>query len=123
MNKRFRCFTALALSILMPIMPAHAVQGVLATATVTRTLLHADSFGGCMAKLDQPINTATNAPNCPGYWVTFSCVGTYTSKELAFHMLDQAQLALALSKQVYVLLTDNKKHNGYCFAKRIDVIN
>jgi hypothetical protein len=107
----------------MPLMPAHAVQGTLSSATVTRTLVTgSNTYGGCMAVLDQAINTATPTPNCPGNWVTFSCVGTYTSKDLGFHMLDQAQLALALNKSVLVTVDDTKKHNGYCFAFRIDVI-
>jgi hypothetical protein len=80
------------------------------------------TFGGCMALLDKPINTASNVPNCPANWVSFSCTGTFTSKDMAFHLLDQAQLALALNKQVMVIVDDTKKHNDYCFALRIDVI-
>jgi hypothetical protein len=37
-------------------------------------------------------------------------------------MLDQAQLALAANKKVVVWITDVSRHNGYCFATRIDVV-
>jgi hypothetical protein len=40
---------------------------------------------------------------------------------MAFRMLDQAQLAFALQKTVYVVIDDTKKHNGYCTAVRLDV--
>jgi hypothetical protein len=80
-----------------------------------------DTYGGCMAFLGAALSTAQPAVNCPGKSVSFSCAGTYTTKELAFYMLDQAQLALSLNKKVVVTVDDTKKHNGYCFASRIDV--
>lgn len=99
----------------------YATQGGM-YAKVRRVLVTGDSlYGGCMALLDKAINTASNAPNCPGAWVSFSCTGTYTSKDMASHLLVQAQLALALDKFVYVVVNDAKKHNGYCVASRIDV--
>ena len=75
-----------------------------------------------MAALAVAVNTAVPAVNCPGKFVSFSCNGTYVSKDLAFYMLDQAQLALSLNKRVFVTVDDTKKHNGNCFAKRIDVL-
>lgn len=77
-------------------------------------------FGGCMALLDK--NPASILPNCGNSWVSFSCTGTYASKDLANRMLDQAQLALALDKFVQIQIDDSKKHNGYCYASRIDII-
>lgn len=50
------------------------------------------------------------------------CTGTYNSKDLAFYMLDQAQLALSLNKQVAVRVDDSRIHTPYCVATRIDVI-
>jgi hypothetical protein len=101
---------------------AHAAQGSL-TATVTKTTVSTpETYGGCTASLGKALSAALPAVDCPGNLVSFSCGGTYVSKDLAFYMLDQAQLALALNKQVYVTVDDTKKHNGYCFAKRIDVI-
>lgn len=102
--------------------PAVAVQGFLTT-TVSRVLVSGDdAYGGCMAALGAAISTATNTPNCPSTWVSFSCDGTYTSKDMAFHLLDQAQLALALNKKIYVGVDDTKKHGRYCFAYRLDVL-
>jgi hypothetical protein len=101
---------------------AYAVQGSLTTA-ITRTLVTVpQTYGGCMAKLAAALSTAVPAVNCPGNFVSFSCNGTYVSKDLAFYMLDQAQLALSLNKQVFVVVDDTKKHNGNCFAQRIDVL-
>lgn len=126
MNPRLPILTLALLAAAVPIRPAQAVQGLIGGATIQRTLVSGDNtFGGCMAGLNVPVNTATNSPNspnCPDTWVSFSCVGTYASREQAFHMLDQAQLALALNKKVNVLVDDTKKHNGYCFAARITVL-
>ncbi|MEI6336166.1 MAG: hypothetical protein WCS87_16525 [Methylococcaceae bacterium] len=122
MNSRLPFLTTLFLATLTSSLPVYAVEGTL-TAKVSKTMVTGNAtYGGCMALLDKAINTAANAPNCPGNWVSFSCTGTYTSKDMAFHLLDQAQLALALNKQVTVIVNDTKKHNGNCFASRIDVI-
>jgi hypothetical protein len=122
MNSRLPFLTTVFLATLASSLPVYAVQGTL-TAKVSRTRVTGDStFGGCMAMLDKPINAASNAPICPSSWVSFSCTGTFTSKDMAFQLLDQAQLALALNKQVMVTVDDTKKHNDYCFASRIEVI-
>jgi len=129
MNTRFSLTSfALLLAGLALAGPVHAVQGSLTT-TVSRTLVSNGSiYGGCMASLAAAVNTATvsagqPAVNCGASgWVSFSCTGTYNSKDLAFYMLDQAQLALSLNKTVSVTVDDTKTHNGYCVATRIDVI-
>lgn len=130
MNTRFFLNTSiLLLAILGPAGPANAVTGTLTT-TVVRTLVSNESiYGGCMASLAAAINTANVSAgqsavivNCPTTYVSFSCTGVHNSKDLAFYMLDQAQLALSLSKTVSVTVDDTKKHNGYCVATRIDVI-
>ncbi|MGB5621843.1 MAG: hypothetical protein WBN65_05060 [Gammaproteobacteria bacterium] len=90
--------------------------------SVDRTLMTGDSkFGGCMALLSKTF--ADVLPACGNRWVTFSCDGTYTDPVRAYRMLDQAQLALATGMEVNVMVDDSKKHNGYCFASRIDVIS
>ena len=58
----------------------------------------------------------------PASPVTFSCTGTFTDAVRAYRMLDQAQLALVTAKIVSVTINDANKHNGYCFAQRIDVL-
>jgi hypothetical protein len=73
-----------------------------------------------MVYLSNQISTASNSPNCPSNWVSFSCDGTYSSKDMASMMLDQAQLAYAMRKTVSVFVDDAKKHNGYCTVTRLD---
>ena len=83
-------------------------------------MVTADSrFGGCLAALT--VNPQTKLGSCGKTWVTFSCSGHFTDSIRAYRMLDQAQLALAMNKSVIVGIQDDKKHNGYCFANRIDV--
>lgn len=91
-------------------------------ASVLRVLIHAnDSLGGCMALLS--VNPGALLSNCADGWVTFSCSGEYTDSVRAYRMLDQAQLALVTNRLVMVNFTDQLKHDGFCFANRIDIIN
>jgi hypothetical protein len=88
--------------------------------TVTRVLMVADAtFGGCMAAVSPGPETAL--PGCQADWVTFSCSGDFTDPVRAYRMVDVAELALSTGKQVEVLVRDDLKHNGYCFADRIAV--
>lgn len=73
-----------------------------------------------MAELS--ISPQTKLATCGTKFVTFSCTGTFTDAVRAYRMLDQAQLALVTAKTVSVTINDAKKHNGYCFAQRIDVL-
>lgn len=109
----------------MALMTALALPGEAATkrvdASVTRTLVaDQERWGGCMAKLDR--NLADFGLDCPGSWVTFSCSGTFTTKDIAYRMFDSAQMAFALQKPVYIWVDDTKKHNAACYAPRIDVL-
>lgn len=91
------------------------------TTYVNRVLMTGDStWGGCMAALS--VDPQTVLPNCQTWWVTFSCSGDFTDPVRAYRMVDVAELALATGKQVQVWFQDDKKHNTYCFANRIDVI-
>jgi len=78
-------------------------------------------YGGCMVNIATPVKQFSNSPNCPGAWVSFSCDGTYASQSAALMLLDQAQMALALGKQVYIEVDDQKLHNTFCTATRIDI--
>ncbi len=89
-------------------------------AKVVSTAVLDNTHGSCMAKLDKPINTARNSPNCPGNWVTFSCTGTYNSKDIAYHKLDIAQKSEVTQDNIQVYVNDAKKHNGICYATRVD---
>ena len=120
--KRSTLLSATALA-LAGVIASPLTLGATATlaANVTRTLVSADtSFGGCMASLSA--DPASVLPTCGANWVSFSCTGDFTDKVRAYHMLDQAQLALAANKRVSVKITDASLHSGYCFVLRIDVL-
>ena len=90
-------------------------------AEVKKTLAVADDrWGGCMVALS--VSPSDHGVDCPATaWVTFSCSGEYASKSNALRMYDSAQLAFVTGRTVKVWVDDTKKHNGYCFASRIDV--
>ena len=92
------------------------------TTTVERVLTSAGTlYGGCMALLEgEPSSTGLV---CTGRWVTFSCSGDFASRQDALRNFEMAQLAYALEKRVRVTLQDNFTHNGYCFARRIEMMN
>jgi hypothetical protein len=89
-------------------------------ASVNRVMVTGNEmFGGCMAALS--VDPQTVLPDCQSWWVSFSCSGAFTDPTSAYRLLDNAQLALATNKKAYVFFRDDLKHNGYCFADRIDV--
>lgn len=104
-------------------LPYWAATGAITDATVTRTLASEDDrFGGCMARLDKSAADEGLNVECPASpWVTFSCSGVHTSKSNALRMFDSAQMAFALGRTVRVEVDDSRKHNGFCFVRRIDV--
>ena len=90
------------------------------TANVTKTMVaDQDRWGGCIATLD--VKLAAKGLNCRGTWVSFSCSGDFTTKDIAYRMFDTAQMAYALGHPVVVVVDDTKKHNGYCYANSIQV--
>lgn len=93
-------------------------------AHVTRTLVSSTSYGGCMALIDKVIASQASRPlNCPSQWVSFSCDGTFNTQAMAFRKLDIAQKSEVTGHKVELYIDDSKKHNGYCFAYRIDSFN
>ena len=121
----FALFSAFALPA-----PALAVQGQIFS-SVLAVKVTADPlpppattgllYGGCLVYLAKPLNSAIPSVNCPSNWMALSCDGTYNAKDAANLMLDQAQLAWATKRSVYVTVDDTKLHNGYCTATSIDV--
>ncbi len=88
-------------------------------AKAERTLTTGDGrFGGCMVQLDQSLSD--KGLNCTN-WVTFSCTGVHTSKDEGFRMFESAQMAFALDKTLVLEVDDERKHNGHCYARRVDV--
>lgn len=107
-----------ALLLLSAVGAEAAVERVEAKAV--RTLTTGDGrFGGCMVQLNKRLSEV--GLNCPGTWVTFSCTGVHASKEDGSRMFDSAQMAFSLDKTIVVEVNDEKKHNGHCYARRVDV--
>jgi len=84
-----------------------------------RILVTEGSYGGCMVKLS--VGPQSVLPNCADSWVSMSCDGTYHPKDLALRLLEQAQMAFALERELAVFVDDSRRHNGYCVAYRIDL--
>ena len=76
------------------------------------------SFGGCMVQFDRQVSSV--GLDCLKDFVTFSCSGDFMNKADASRLFESAQLAMILDKFVTVQVTDQRKHNGFCFANRID---
>ena len=106
-----------SLCLLLVVSASAAVERVEAKAM--RTLTTGDGrFGGCMVQLDRhPRDSGLACTN----WVTFSCSGVHTSKDEGFRMFESAQMAFALDKTMVLEVNDEKKHNGHCYARRVDV--
>lgn len=86
-----------------------------------RTLTTDDGrFGGCMVQLEERIESF--GLDCPGSWVTLSCSGVHTSPDEGFRMFESAQMAFALDRRLMVEVTDELKHNGHCYGRRVDVL-
>ncbi|SDW18400.1 hypothetical protein [Thiocapsa roseopersicina] len=116
----FLGLTAAAVALITTAGPVPAGSGNV-VANVNRVLIAVDArWGGCMAMLSA--NPQSVLPSCGSWWVTFSCTGDFTDRVRAYRMLDASELALATGKRVQVWFRDDKMHNGYCLADRLDII-
>ncbi len=88
--------------------------------TVKTVLVSESDFGGCMVELEggDPQDTFSN---CRSRWVTLSCDGTWLPKTISSSLLEQAQIAYALKRTIRVVVDNERGHNGYCLATRIDL--
>ena len=90
------------------------------TTTVLSTLSDATYYGGCMASLaDRPDSVGLD---CNGAWAAFSCTGDFAGKDAANRNFEMAQIAYLTGRRVRVYMDDTKRHNGYCFGRRIDLL-
>ena len=90
-------------------------------AKVDGVMIMSDGFyGGCMAQFSQSPTSVLSA--CGANWLSFSCTGHALEPALAYRSLDQAQMALVRDLQVRVLFNDEQRHNGYCVASQIEVL-
>lgn len=86
---------------------------------VTATLIQDGVYGNCMVNLDKVVNEQ-GLEGCAGNWVTFSCSGDFNPKDVGYRKFDAAQLAFYTGKEIRVYVNDQKKHNGVCYAERVD---
>ena len=103
-------------------LPAYAANAQM-VASAKGVMVTGDSrFGGCMVSLDT--DPQTLLPACGKGWVSFDCSGGFPDSDVvrAYRMLDQAQLAIATRLRMRIEFSDEKMHNGYCVAHRVDVI-
>ena len=77
-------------------------------------------FGNCMVELY--VSPTTVLPSCAAGWVSFSCSGTFAAKSDAKSMMEMAQLAFLLDKEVNIGVDDSKLHNGYCLSSYLAIL-
>ena len=117
-NKWFYCGVAIFALVSL----ASSVQAETAklTATVEKTLVIDSSFGSCMASVN-PLPGSVLA-GCNSSWVTFSCTGDFNSKAVGQQKMQVAQLAQITGGTIDFYLDNTRKHSGYCFAWRVDLV-
>jgi len=86
---------------------------------VIRIVAADTAFGSCMVSLN--VSVAAALTGCNGNWVTFSCNGHFTAKDIAYRKFDMAQMAKALDRSIGVMVDNTKKHGTICYASRIDI--
>ncbi|MEQ8861690.1 MAG: hypothetical protein RIC56_23865 [Pseudomonadales bacterium] len=112
-----RLFTLIAIVLLAT--GAHATTKAFRT-SATRVLSDTSNFGGCMVHLTKtPLEEGLD---CNGPWVSFSCSGDFAPRDAAVRNFEIAQIAVLTELTILVVVDDTKKHNGYCFASRIDLL-
>ena len=84
---------------------------------VQASLVDDTNFGGCMVLLD----TQATGNNCTTSWVSFSCTGDFNSPATGFKKYDTAVLGQFTGNRIAVFVDDARKHNGHCYAIRVDV--
>ena len=98
-------------------------------ASVKTTLQDSVNYGGCMVRLDPGPATYTSTDggnlNCPGdTFVTFDCLNSsgQVNKSTANALYQTALLAYISNYKVDVIVDDSVKINGFCLARRIDLV-
>ena len=85
------------------------------TGTISRTLTD-HYYGGCMIYLSTPIGNG-----CPNNgWVSLDCNDKYFQG--GERMYSSAIVAKTTKSRVSLYIHNDKKHNGYCVARRLDIL-
>ena len=108
---------------------ALATQALTQEVTIGATLQEHNNYGGCMVRIDPAPSDAMldgSFLNCPtgDSFVSFDCLNKsgQVSKNTAVQMFQTAQLALVTGKKVQFILDDEVKLDGWCLARRVDLI-
>ena len=108
---------------------ALATQALTQEVTIGATLQEHNNYGGCMVRIDPAPSDAMldgSFLNCPtgDTFVSFDCLNKsgQVSKNTAVQMFQTAQLALVTGKKVQFILDDEVKLDGWCLARRVDLI-
>ncbi|MDC0411369.1 hypothetical protein OAM23_03680 [Luminiphilus sp.] len=108
---------------------ALATQALTQEVTIGATLQEHNNYGGCMVRIDPTPSDAMldgSFLNCPAgdSFVSFDCLNKsgQVSKNTAVQMFQTAQLALVTGKKIQLVLDDEVKLDGWCLARRVDLI-
>jgi len=122
-----RVSIALAVSAYVP--ATLATEGLTREVTVGTALQEHNNLGGCMVRISPAPSEAMldgSFLNCPTIdsFVSFDCLNTsgQVSKSTAVQMFQMAQLALVTGKKVQLVIDDAVKLDGWCLARRIDLL-
>ena len=107
----------LAATLMIGSFSAQSATGVL-TATIIAMLTDDTNYGKCMVRVTP--SPTTVLPGCAASYVTLDCSGDFSAKAEAQRKLDASNLAFVTGSQIRYYLDDTKKHNGYCYATRVD---
>lgn len=103
---------------------ALAERGWAFSAHVQRILIMDGRFANCMVRLS--VSPQAALPNCGPDWVSFACDGSFDRpKDIAYKMLEHAQIAHLLNKRIDVEFDDTMRldpeDGSYCIATRVDL--
>ena len=108
---------------------ALATQAQTQEVAVGAALQEHNNYGGCMVRIDPAPSDAMldgSFLNCPAgdSFVSFDCLNKsgQVSKNTAVQMFQTAQLALVTGKKIQLVLDDEVKLDGWCLARRVDLI-
>lgn len=92
------------------------------TGEIDRLFLdQSDINGQCMVRVE-----GSNLANCAGNWISFDCGGEYggTDVTLAYRIIDQLQLSIALGQRMRVYFNDTifVGTGNRCIGTRVDYI-
>ena len=87
---------------------------------VLQTMVDADKYGGCMAKVENiPPQLDCRQDTKGTGWVTLSCNGLFTPPPIAREAFKQAQMALLTRNTMAMWLDDDERtQEGFCHAYR-----